>query len=345
MWQLLHVSCIKRFRGNNGKVDSGMREYKPVSKARRNLRVFILFIISLIFVGIAAAIAVIGCNYVENQQFRETFYSTNSLKVNNKIRVIQISDLHNCSYGDNNSEIIDRVGKLAPDLIIFTGDCIDADLGTDQAVSLCAALSKIAPSYYIYGNNEVEKYYNAALTQDYLDATFGFHDGNRDPQKLLDVADSFAQSLEAVGVKVLKNSMDTITVGETKVDVYGVLTSNPSAFWSYAGESFNDYLYTNEGNLKITAIHEPQIFEEYSPDYWGDLMLAGHTHGGTVRVPVLGPLYTQEGGLLPQRSGAYVYGRTDVQGRPLIVSSGLENTNIFRINNQPEIVVVDINKF
>ena len=110
--------------------------------------------------------------------------------MNHKIRVIQISDLHNCSYGDNNSEIIDRVGKLAPDLIIFTGDCIDADLGTDQAVSLCAALSKIAPSYYIYGNNEVEKYYNAALTQDYLDATFGFHDGNRDPQKLLDVADS-----------------------------------------------------------------------------------------------------------------------------------------------------------
>ena len=35
----------------------------------------------------------------------------------------------------------------------------------------------------------------------------------------------------------------------------------------------------------------------------------------------------------------------DVQGRPLIVSSGLENSNILRINNQPEIVIVDINKF
>ena len=323
-----------------------MREYKPVSKSRRNLRVFLLFIISVFFVGIAASIAVIGCNYVENQQFRETFYCVSSLKVNNRIRVVQISDLHNCVYGNNNSEIIDRVTKLNPDLILYTGDCVDAKTGSfDRIVSLCAALADVAPSYYIYGNNEVEKSYDAPLTQIYLDGKFGFNDSNRDPQALLNIPDSFTDKLESVGIKVLKNSMDTITVGETKIDVYGVLTSNPSSFWSYAGESFNDYLYTNEANLKITAIHEPLIFEEYSPDFWGDLMLAGHTHGGTVRVPLIGPLYTREGGLFPQRSGAYVYGRTDVQGRPLIVSGGLENTNIFRINNQPEIVVVDINKF
>jgi predicted MPP superfamily phosphohydrolase len=60
---------------------------------------------------------------------------------------------------------------------------------------------------------------------------------------------------------------------------------------------------------------------------------------------MLGPLYTREGGLLPGRSGYYVYGRYEVQGRPLIVSSGLENRNIFRINNEPELVIIDINKF
>ena len=74
-------------------------------------------------------------------------------------------------------------------------------------------------------------------------------------------------------------------------------------------------------------------------------MLAGHTHGGLIRIPFIGPLYTREGGLLPGRSGCYVYGRYEVQGRPLIVSAGLENKNIFRINNEPEIVIVDINKF
>ena len=112
-----------------------------------------------------------------------------------------------------------------------------------------------------------------------------------------------------------------------------------------AGESFDEYMYSNENNLKITAIHEPLVFEEYFPDSWGDLMLAGHNHGGTVKIPMLGPLYTHDGGFLPDRGGHYVDGRYEVQGRPLIISSGLENKNIMRINNQPEIVIVDINKF
>ena len=144
---------------------------------------------------------------------------------------------------------------------------------------------------------------------------------------------------------MLKNCFDTLTVGVTKVDIYGALTSNPSAFWSYSGESFNNYLYTNESNLKITAIHEPLVFEEFKPESWGDFLLAGHTHGGVVKVPLIGPLYTRDGGLLPARKGCFVYGRYEVQGKPLIVTSGLENNNLFRINNEPEIVIVDINKF
>ena len=72
-------------------------------------------------------------------------------------------------------------------------------------------------------------------------------------------------------------------------------------------------------------------------------MLSGHTHGGVIRVPVLGPMFTNEGGFFPERKEEFVYGRYDAQGTPLIVSGGLENSNIFRINNQPEVVVIDIN--
>ena len=98
-------------------------------------------------------------------------------------------------------------------------------------------------------------------------------------------------------------------------------------------------------NLKITAIHEPLIFEKFKHESWGDLMVCGHTHGGVVRLPIFGPLYTHEGGLLPEKNGDYVYGRYEVEGSPLIISSGLENRNIFRINNRPELVIIDVNKF
>lgn len=316
------------------------------TKSKRYIRVFHLFIISLIFVAIAASIAVVCFNYIGNRNFRESFFSVSSLKVNNKIRIVQISDLHNCSYGKDNSKMIDRVKKLQPDLIIYTGDIIDSKAATnDNVVNLCKALAKVAPSYYIYGNNEVEKYYKMPLSQDALDNKLGFNDKNRDPEKFLALTDALTKKLEAAGVKVLKNSMDSITIGTTNIDVYGVLTSNPSAFWSYGGERFDEYLYTNENNLKITAIHEPQVFEEFTPHTWGDVLLAGHNHGGTFKIPMIGPLYTHDGGFLPARGGHLVAGRYDVAGSPLVISSGLDNKNIFRINNQPEVVIVDINKF
>ena len=320
-----------------------MKKNKRITK--KSVRVIRFFIISLIFIGVAASITIVGCNYLENQNFKETFYCVSSLKVNNEIRVIQISDLHNASFV-NDSDLVDRIEKLNPDIIIYTGDMVDSKTTSDDdVVKFCKTLANVAPSYYIYGNNEVEKYYDGPLTQENLDKKFGFNDDNRDPEKLLEITDKLEESLENVGVKVLKNSQDTITVGSTTVDVFGVLTSNPSSFWSYGGKAFDEFIFTNENNLKIMAIHEPQVFETYTPDTWGDLMLAGHTHGGTARIPIIGPAYTHEGGILPARNGHYVYGRYDVEGRPLIVSSGLENTNLFRFNNEPELVIVDINKF
>ena len=323
-----------------------MKGQTLTAKDKKNRRVFTFFLISLIFSAIAISIAVVACSYIGNRNFKETFYSVSSLKVNNKIRILQISDLHDCTYGDNNEKLLERVEKLNPDLILLTGDCLDSDsTSNDAVVKLCTSLVQIAPSYYIYGNNEVETYYGYPLTQESIDKQFGFDNDNRDPQKFLEVRDSLTEKLEAAGVVVLKNSAATLTVGTTAVDVYGVLTSNPSSFWSYAGESFSNYLYSNEKNLKITAIHEPYVLEEFTPDFWGDLVLAGHNHGGLIRVPLLGPLYTPENGLFPAREGHYVYGRYEVQGRPLIVSAGMENKNVFRINNEPEIVIIDINKF
>lgn len=323
-----------------------MYQDKPSAGTGKKILIAILFTISLIFIGIAASVGVVGYNYIENRDFKETFYCISSLKANNKIRVVQISDLHNCTFGKDNEDLIERITKLKPDLILYTGDCMDATADSEETVvNLCAALAQLAPSYYIYGNNEVEMYYDTLLSQEALDEKFHFNDETRDPQKLLEMTDSLEEKLEKAGVKVLKNAVDTITVGNTTVDVYGVLTSNPSAFWSYGGSAFDQFVYTNEKNLKIMAIHEPVVFEEFTPDTWGDLMVAGHTHGGIAKIPMLGPAYTMEGGFLPGRSGHYVYGRYDVQGRPLIVSSGLENNSFLRINNQPEIVIIDINKF
>lgn len=315
-------------------------------RAQKNIRALKFFALGMLFVCIASAIIVTMCNYIGNRNFRETFYSAASIKVDTNVRVIQLSDLHGVSYGKDNEKLLERVKALEPDIIICTGDMVNSvsdDL--DFAVAFAAELAKIAPSYYVYGNNEAETVYDFLLTEKELDEKFGFTSDNRDETFLLNLADVFEDKLESVGIKVLKNEKDTVTVNGTTVDVYGVLTSNPSSFWSYSGNAFSDYIYKDTDHLKITAVHEPTIFEEFEPEYWGDLMLSGHTHGGIMRIPVLGPLYTHEGGLFPERSGDFIYGRYTVAGKPLFVSAGLENLNIFRINNQPELVVIDIIKF
>lgn len=329
------------------KITKKIRHTRAVNpRLKKNIRAVKFFIVGMVFVCIATAVIVVLCSYIGNRNFRETFYITSSIKVDSRVRVVQLSDLHGASYGKNNENLINRIEALEPDIIICTGDMVDSakdDAGF--AVSLSKELSKIAPSYYVYGNNEVESIYDFFLNEKDLDKKFGFTADNRDETALLKIEDSFEEKLKSAGIKVLKNEKDTIKVKNMNIDIYGVLTSNPSSFWSYSEKSFANYIYENPDNLKIMAVHEPFIFEEFHPDSWGDLMVSGHTHGGVVRVPVLGPLFTHEGGLFPERSGDFVYGRYNTAGSPLIVSAGLENSNVFRINNQPELVIIDINKF
>jgi len=341
-------SCIYSVMGEGKKIKITQKKIRNTfaPKTKKNLRAFNFFAVGMIFACIAVAVIIVMCSYIGNRDFRETFYSTSSIKVDSPVRVIQLSDLHRSSYGKNNAKLIERINALQPDIIICTGDMVNSAADDiDFAVNLGKELSKIAPSYYIYGNNEVESIYDFPLNEKELDEKFGFDKTNRDETALLKIKDSFEEKLESSGIKVLKNEKDTINVKTMTIDVYGVLNSNPSSFWSYSEKAFTDYIWKNPDNLKITAVHEPFIFEEFTPEFWGDLMLCGHTHGGVMRIPVLGPLVTHEGGLFPERKGYFVYGRYDAQGKPLIVSSGLENNSILRLNNQPELVVIDINKF
>lgn len=333
--EAMEVRIVKKSKDNTSK-----------PKTKKNLEPLKVFVIGIISLCLISLIVVTVYNYIVNRNFKERFYNISSIKVDAPLRIIHLSDTHGACYGKDNEKLFERIEALEPDIIIHTGDIVDsAKDDIDYAVNLAQGLSRIAPSYCIYGNNEVETIYDFAFNKEELDEKFGFNDDNRDETALLKIEDSFKEKLENAGIKVLKNEMDTIQSGTTTIDVYGVLTSNPSAFLPYSAKALENYYYTNTDNFKIFAVHEPFVFETFEDIYWGDLMLCGHTHGGVVRIPGIGALLTHEGGLFPERKDYFVYGRYDILGMPLIVNSGLENASIFRINNQPELVVIDINKF
>lgn len=300
---------------------------------------------SLICLVLALILGVISINFIANRKFKENFYSVSISKTKDNFRIIQLSDLHTSTYGKDNADLIDRITKLEPDIIILTGDCVDQDAAADNTVSLCTALAKIAPTYYIYGNNECQKAFSNAMTLESLDELTGQPGETKDSQKLYDLDNGLKKTLEATGVKVLFNESDLITIGSTDIRIFGTLTSNPSAFWPYAGTAFNSFLNENTDEIKIFACHEPLLLETLEDEKWGDLVLCGDTHGGVVRLPGIGALYTRDDGLFPEKRGAMVYGKYKLGSSQVIVSSGLENKNPLRIFNQPEIVIVDVNNY
>lgn len=300
---------------------------------------------SLICLVLALILGVISINFIANRKFKENFYSVSISKTKDNFRIIQLSDLHTSTYGKDNADLIDRITKLEPDIIILTGDCVDQDATADNTVSLCTALAKIAPTYYIYGNNECQKAFSNAMTLESLDELTGQPGETKDSQKLYDLDNGLKKTLEATGVKVLFNESDLITIGSTDIRIFGTLTSNPSAFWPYAGTAFNSFLNENTDEIKIFACHEPLLLETLEDEKWGDLVLCGDTHGGVVRLPGIGALYTRDDGLFPEKRGAMVYGKYKLGSSQVIVSSGLENKNPLRIFNQPEIVIVDVNNY
>lgn len=340
------ANCLFELAGHEVDVDFKQKR-TTVRKKRVVAQKIGLLALGLALICAAALTAVLGVNFVKNRTFRETFYQVGSGKLDGNLRILQLSDLHGTAFGDDNQELVRRIGLLEPDLIVMTGDMVEQDDQSDDVLlSLCRRLVDIAPVYYIYGNNECTKSYGIPMGLDSIDQLLGCTEEDRDAGKFLELEDPLRAQLEETGVHVLLNGMEQVEIAGNVVDIYGVLTSNPSAFWPYAEETYGGFHDEDQQNFKLLLCHEPLVFHTFGEGDWGDLVLCGDTHGGVIRLPYLGGLYTRDGGLLPElRQKDYVYGAYENGGTPLIVSSGLTNRGMIRINNQPELVIVDVNRY
>ncbi len=100
--------------------------------------------------------------------------------------------------------------------------------------------------------------------------------------------------------------------------------------------------FKNETGLKVLLCHHPEYMLGEDPvvDLTGvDIALAGHAHGGQMRLGHRG-LYAPGQGLVPKYTEAVF----EEDGARVVISRGLSNTyRLPRINNAPEIVVVNVN--
>ena len=81
-------------------------------------------------------------------------YTLESDKIDTPVRIVLITDLHSCRYGDHESELIEAIDSQNPDLILLGGDIFDDKLPNDNTVDFLEGIAGRYPIYYVTGNHE-----------------------------------------------------------------------------------------------------------------------------------------------------------------------------------------------
>jgi predicted MPP superfamily phosphohydrolase len=242
------------------------------------------------------------------------------------LKIVAISDIHGGSRGvteEKIRQVVDAANAQQPDLIVLLGDFISEQPG-DRA-KLKMPLGVVAENL---------RGLKAPLG---VFAVLGNHDGWYNDAEV-------AAALRGVGLRVLENEIAVVEKGGSKLRLLGLrdhlkLTPN----WLALSNELKELIAASpaEGDIVVLE-HSPDILPIISGDLLISkdlrLILAGHTHGGQVRFPVLGTP------VVPSSYGQkYSYGAIRENGVDMFVTTGIGTSILpIRFMMPPEISVLNI---
>lgn len=228
------------------------------------------------------------------------------------LKVIHISDVH---YGRtvNENEInrmVNKINFIKPDIVVITGDLLDRDteLNEKQISTLTKALTHINTKYGKY-----------AIT--------GNHDYKKRDEWEQIINDSGFTNLNDKYDVICNDNYENILISGMSTNSYNKIDVNDKMIIT------NTYLANTNDNIvyKILIMHEPDFITKFDYTTY-DLILAGHSHNGQVRLPIIGPL------ILPENAKKYYAEYYDLGNTQFYISSGLGTSNLdFRLFNRPSI--------
>jgi uncharacterized protein len=206
------------------------------------------------------------------------------------LRIGVIADIQCEEVGDHEREAVDRLMAERPDLILLAGD-YHQGAGPKLGEELPALRSLMGR----------------------LDAPGGVFAVQGDVESVAEAR----QVMAGTGVRLLVNEVERVRIGDRRVSVAGIAL----AYWSRdAGRTLARLEQrAGHGDVRIALAHRPDAVRRLSPDTRVDLTVAGHTHGGQVQLPLVGPLTISS--KLPREVGAG--GLHELDGRRIYVSRGV----------------------
>ncbi|WDV46704.1 metallophosphoesterase [Clostridiaceae bacterium M8S5] len=234
-------------------------------------------------------------------------------------KIVQVSDLHSKIFGKDNKTLTKKIREEKPDIVVITGDFIDRRrYDEEKSMTLIRGLNNEFPIYYVTGNHEGWSGKFTSLEKKLLDS----------------------------GVIVMRNTSHKISRGSDSITIAGIDDPAFEAKQHEKEEKLKDItsrrikeaIKKDDKNFKVLLTHRPENFDIYAKNNI-DLSLAGHAHGGQVRLPFVGGLLAPNQGWFPKLTqGVHTMGDSH-----LIVSRGLGNSIVpLRIFNRPELVVVSL---
>ena len=225
------------------------------------------------------------------------------------LRIVELADLHGRVFGRGSRRLLAAVRRAEPDLICIDGDLFDEHTDLAMLPPLLRGLCAIAPVYYVTGNHE---------------------------WRVRGLRGIVAQ-MRACGVTVLQDDWRVLRRGEDALIVAGTDDPCGPAERKTPAELIADIrAEAGEAAFLLLLAHRNDQLPQWSA-LGVQAVLAGHCHGGVVRLPFVGGLFGTDRRLFPAwDAGLYRQGET-----ALYVSRGLGYTNVhFRLFNRPEVAVI-----
>ena len=239
------------------------------------------------------------------------------------LTAVFISDLHDNELGEDNADLLQAVRKAKPDLVLIGGDMPTVKPWKEKDFSALARLfNRLAADYPIFYG-------------------LGNHEQRMKDEDYSGWWEEYSSLLEGMGICILDNTSVQIRRKDSVLRITGL---------SLDGDYYNKLKIKEadramveklvgprtDMDYELLLVHNPIYMDAYSS--WGaDLVLSGHLHGGTIRIPVLGGVMTPQ----LQFFSPYTKGDLTQGSTRMLVSAGLGTHSIdIRLNNRPELVVI-----
>lgn len=226
--------------------------------------------------------------------------------------ICQLSDLHLESLQISPAVITQMVMAKKPDLLVITGDIISTRTDLDKLKSYLAALKSIYGNFVVMGNNDYS-HLSHTLFKHYLDR------------------------LQTLGWLPLLNKSFLLQ----KLNLWVIGVDDPATAHDDVDLAYQNVLSSQDPPpFRLVLAHSTDCLNDVA-NYGADLLLAGHTHGGQIRIPGFKPLITNT---YLGDHGIYE-GYHVINGVPLYISRGLgESVLPLRFNVPPEITFFTLHK-